>query len=409
MNFAIQNINIKDYSYNLDDNKIAYYPAKERDLSKLLIYKDKSISQSIFKNLSDFIPYNSFMVFNNSKVIYARLLFHKTTGAEIEIFLLEPINQDYQQALAANNSTSWLCFVGNQKKWKNSSLEKNIFINGKEILLKAEKIENSDNGVIIRFDWETANISFAEIVENSGLLPLPPYIKRKTEENDKKNYQTIYALHKGSVAAPTAGLHFTDYVFESLKIKNIASDYITLHVGAGTFKPVSTAELSQHIMHEEIISFEISSIKNLLNNIDKNIIAVGTTTTRALESLYWFGTKLLIDKNSEFKIEQWEVYQGSQQATVNCQQDSRKKVLLEIITYMDKNNLKTLTGRTKLIIIPGYKFRLIDGLITNFHQPKSSLLLLIAAFLGEDWKKVYDYALNNDFRFLSYGDSCLFL
>ncbi|HNY06552.1 MAG TPA: S-adenosylmethionine:tRNA ribosyltransferase-isomerase [Bacteroidales bacterium] len=400
-------ISILDYTYSLPSERIAQFPLPERDQSKLLIYQDGTIMESVFTKLADFIPGNSLLVFNDTKVIHARLEFRKETGAAIEIFCLEPVEPtaEIQSAFLQKGYSVWKCLVGNAKRWKNGNLEKILNQNDHHFRLNAEKIGQANEDFLIRFSWEPQDMTFAEVLELAGLVPLPPYISRKADETDTTRYQTIYAHYDGSVAAPTAGLHFTEKVFSDLERKSIKKEYVTLHVGAGTFKPVTTDILANHSMHTEQILLTKQIIQNLIQHKDGKIIAVGTTTMRTLESLYWFGVKLIKNHGqcSSFEINQWEPYEQSGTDDI-LYRDS----LAAIINYMDKNKLTTLSGSTQLIIVPGYRFRIAQGIITNFHQPQSTLLLLIAAFIGQEWERAYRYALDHQFRFLSYGDSCLF-
>ncbi|MBI5403411.1 MAG: S-adenosylmethionine:tRNA ribosyltransferase-isomerase [Ignavibacteriae bacterium] len=394
-------LKISEYKYILPDEKIAQYPLANRDDSKLLVYKDGNIEEKIFKNIVDYIPDDSLIIFNNTKVIPARLFFHKDTGAKIEIFCLEPYSgsMDYQVEFHKKEKSVWKCFIGNASKWKTGKV-KNAFVHeGREIGITAEVKEKIADEYVIEFSWTPAEITFGELIEYSGKIPLPPYIRRETEESDKNKYQTVYAKVDSSVAAPTAGLHFTETVFEKLKVKNCRTDYLTLNVGAGTFKPVKAEFAGGHKMHNELFCVSKSLIENILRYRNKKIIAVGTTTLRTLESLYWYGVKLLKREGGNFFIEQWYPYENENAET----EESLKAVL----NFMKKNNLEVIYGNTELMIVPGYRFSIADIIITNFHLPGSTLLLLIAAFIGEDWKKVYGYALNNNFRFLSYGDSSI--
>ncbi len=403
----IPKINIEEFNYDLPKERIAQFPLEKRDGSKLVIYKDGLISESTFKNIPELLPENSLMIYNETKVVQARLLFKKETGAKIEIFCLEPIEptREIQQAFEQHSGVIWKCLVGNSKKWKNGKLNKHFSNKGKEALLTAERIEQHQSYSLIRFYWKPEGLTFSDILIQSGIIPLPPYMDRKTIDSDKYRYQTVYANSEGSVAAPTAGLHFTDEVFENLKNRNISLEEVTLHVGAGTFKPVSTSDVREHEMHKEQIVIRKSLIQSLLSSLDKNIIVVGTTTTRTIESLYWFGVKLLVDKteNESIEINQWDPYKPEYNIGINVE-----KSLEAILSFMDKKGLEVISGKTQLIIIPGYKYKIPTILITNFHMPQSTLLLLVSAFIGDNWKEVYDYALNHDFRFLSYGDSCLF-
>ncbi len=403
----IPKINIEEFNYDLPKERIAQFPLEKRDGSKLVIYKDGLISESTFKNIPELLPENSLMIYNETKVVQARLLFKKETGAKIEIFCLEPIEptREIQQAFEQHSGVIWKCLVGNSKKWKNGKLNKHFSNKGKEALLTAERIEQHQSYSLIRFYWKPEGLTFSDILIQSGIIPLPPYMDRKTIDSDKYRYQTVYANSEGSVAAPTAGLHFTDEVFENLKNRNISLEEVTLHVGAGTFKPVSTSDVREHEMHKEQIVIRKSLIQSLLSSLDKNIIVVGTTTTRTIESLYWFGVKLLVNKteNESIEINQWDPYKPEYNIGINVE-----KSLEAILSFMDKKGLEVISGKTQLIIIPGYKYKIPTVLITNFHMPQSTLLLLVSAFIGDNWKEVYDYALNHDFRFLSYGDSCLF-
>ena len=403
-----QNILIKDYNYLLPKNKIAEYPLKERDQSKLLICRNGNISEDIFKNIHQHIPAGSLMIFNETKVIPARMIFQKKTGGRIEIFCLEPANSiDFQLSFAQKKKSTWECMVGNSSKWKNEVLEQKFKYKGIQYLLFAERIQKNETHSIVCFYWLPDDLTFAEVLECIGNIPLPPYIERAAEASDKERYQTVFALEEGSVAAPTAGLHFSKEVFENLKKNNIKSQYVVLHIGAGTFKPVKEENIVRHEMHTEHMIIQKETILQLLNTLQKEkIIAVGTTATRTLESLFWFGVKLITEKNAdcEFNIEQWDPYKYTEKLGV-----SAKDSLHAVLEYMKKKNIDSLNGSTQLMITPEYQYRIIDGLVTNFHQPKSTLLLLIAAFLGDSWEQVYDYALENNFRFLSYGDCCLFL
>ena len=400
-----KNISIKDFSYELPEEKIAKFPLAKRDESKLLIYKNKKISEDIYNKISEHIPANSLLIFNNTKVFEARILFQKNTGALIEIFCLEPDEKyaDITFAMLKKEKVLWKCLVGGASKWKPGQiLEKEILVDNKKIILKAKYIEKKTDHFIIELSWFPQEITFAELLHHAGLIPLPPYIKRQAEQSDKERYQTIYAAQNGSVAAPTAGLHFTDSIFEKLIIRKIQKDFVTLHVGAGTFKPVKSETLEDHIMHSEFIEVSEATINNIINN--ENIFAVGTTSLRTIESLYWLGIKAILHPDivmNDLIINQWDVYE------IQAGTASAKQALESLLMWMKKNEVKKLITKTQLLITPGYDFKIINGLITNFHQPQSTLLLLVAALIGEDWKTIYDYALNNNFRFLSYGDGCL--
>ena len=400
-----RNIQIKNYDYDLPDERIAKFPLPQRDASKLLIYKDDRISESVFRQLSDYVPENSLMIFNNTKVIMARLIFHKNTGARIEIFCLEPIEpKDYAMAFGQNESVVWLCMVGNLKKWKEKQIHKGLEINGKKIILTAELIGNNGLTHQVKFSWNDTSVTFSQILETAGELPIPPYLHRDACENDKETYQTVYSKINGSVAAPTAGLHFTADVFNDLKAKNIKTAELTLHVGAGTFHPVKSEQIEGHEMHTELFSIDKLLIETILNNLGK-IIAVGTTSVRTLESLYYVGWQ--IEQNpqidmQELKVTQWMPYEIRTEL-------STEKALHNIINYLEEKQTDHLEIGTQIMIAPEFVFRIISGIITNFHQPKSTLLLLISAFVGNRWHEIYNYALENDFRFLSYGDSSLLM
>ncbi len=405
-----RNISINDYTYSLPEERIAKYPLAERDASKLLIYEEGVISEDAYKNIAYHIPEKSLLVFNNTKVVEARLLFQKLTGGIIEIFCLEPHEQyaDITSAMLQKGKVLWQCLVGGVSKWKQGQvLEKRIQQDGQEIILRAAYIEKRNDSFIIELSWSPNELSFAEVLHHAGAIPLPPYIKRAVEEADSERYQTVYAQADGSVAAPTAGLHFTENIFNSLKEKNIQTDFVTLHVGAGTFKPVKSNTMQEHDMHAEWIDVSKATIENILKNLDNNIIAVGTTSLRTIESLYWLGVKQLAVGSKQptydsFRIlSQWEAYElAGKNITV-------KKALESLLQWMDKNNMDRLVTKTQILIAPCYPFKIVKGLVTNFHQPQSTLLLLVAALIGEDWRKVYGYALQNDFRFLSYGDGSL--
>jgi len=398
-------ISIEEYNYLLPDEKIAKFPLEKRDESKILLYNKESITHTVFKNMADHLPSDALMVFNNTKVIQARIIFQKETGAKIEIFCLEPYDpSDYLLAFQANRKCVWKCMVGNARKWKEGIITKESFVANKRFLLSAKKVSSNENTHLVEFSWNDPEISFTDILEHAGQLPIPPYLHRETCERDKETYQTVYSKVKGSVAAPTAGLHFTGEVFESLKKKNITCEEVTLHVGAGTFQPVKSKTIDKHEMHTEIFSVRKEVIAGIKEKAD-NIIAVGTTSVRTLESLYYIG--LLLQENPEpdagkLKVTQWLPYEKTENISVS---DS----LQNILNYLGKNKLDTLKAETQIMIVPTYKFKIVKGIVTNFHQPQSTLLLLISAFVGEDWKKIYDYALKNNFRFLSYGDSSLLL
>jgi S-adenosylmethionine:tRNA ribosyltransferase-isomerase len=402
-----KNISISGFDYHLPENKIAKYPLAERDASKLLVYKKGEISSGIFKNIADHLPNDSLIIFNNTKVIEARIKFLKETGGVIEIFCLEPDARyaDITSAMHQTRSVFWKCLVGGASKWKHGQiLQKEIIKDDQSIILSASFVEKLSDCFIIQFSWSPENLSFAEIIHHFGITPLPPYIKREVERSDNERYQTIYAAHDGSVAAPTAGLHFTDHVFKKLAEKNIIKEFVTLHVGAGTFKPVKTETLSDHEMHAEFIEVDQTTITAIINNLERNIIAVGTTSLRTVESLYGLGLKTILFPEIDMEdltIFQWDAYE------LSSENISAKESLRSLLKWMKENDLTKIITKTQLLIAPSYQFKIVKMLITNFHQPRSTLLLLIAAFVGDDWKKIYDYALQNDLRFLSYGDSCL--
>lgn len=398
-------LNLENFTYELPEDKIAFYPLKKREQSKLLIYKDGRISESFFKNIHNFLPGDSLLVFNNTRVVRARIIFHKKTGARIEIFCLEPAEglSNIEESLNRQKSVKWQCLVGNASKWKSGKLQAEINVNGEKTIITAQRSEAGTEYSIIEFSWSPEEISFGDILSSLGKVPLPPYIKREEEEEDKIRYQTVYADVNGSVAAPTSGLHFTDGVFESIKEKGIEILPLTLHIGAGTFKPISGDDITKHQMHPEFFSVSKSVIELLIEKGNRKVISTGTTTMRTLESLYYAGLEILNGKaqGNYFIINQWVPYN---RLTEKIPADVSLKA---IHGYMLENNLDSINGETRVIIVPGYEFNIVDILITNFHQPGSTLLLLVAAFIGESWKEVYEYAINNNFRFLSYGDSSL--
>ncbi len=398
-----KDIKISDFTYDLPDDRIAKYPLEKRDTSKLLTWKNGQIGEDIFSHCATYLPENSQLVFNNTRVIHARLFFRKDTGAKIEIFCLEPVEPaDYQISFQETENVTWKCMVGNSKKWKEGILKTALIINGKEVALSAEKKGQEGNSFKIEFRWD-GGFHFSEIIEHAGQLPIPPYLNRDTEDSDEETYQTVYAKIDGSVAAPTAGLHFTDEVLSQLSAKNITTKEITLHVGAGTFQPVKSETIEGHTMHHETVIIPKTIIQSFIEN-PENIITVGTTSVRSTESLYWLGLQLENDTFNALnpEVTQWEPYETKAQI-------STKKALQNIVTFLSNSKLDAIQFSTQIIILPGYDFKIISGMFTNFHQPQSTLLLLISAFLGKNWRKVYDYALANDFRFLSYGDSNLYL
>ncbi|MEA3460990.1 MAG: S-adenosylmethionine:tRNA ribosyltransferase-isomerase [Bacteroidota bacterium] len=396
-------IHLEHYRYKLPDEVIAKYPMADRSSSKLLLYKGGDVSQDRFSSLSEHLPRGSWLVFNNTRVIQARLHFKKETGARVEIFCLEPVGPaDYELAFQAEAKVTWLCLVGNAKKWKSGPVCLHTRIRDEEIVLEAILMERSGDGFIISFRWSNPGLSFGEIIEHSGSTPIPPYLNRKAEQSDRERYQTIYSLNNGSVAAPTAGLHFTGDVLKQLEESKVRMEYLTLHVGAGTFVPVKETDVRKHSMHSEQVVVSKNFLEMWMSNME-GLIAVGTTSTRSLESLFWLGVKLkqspTIDPES-LAIYQWE----NEKLPQDIPLEDSLEVLLE---YCRLHHTEHLHFSTQLMIVPGYHFRSISGLLTNFHMPGSTLLMLIAAWIGDDWKKVYDYALNEGFRFLSYGDSSL--
>jgi S-adenosylmethionine:tRNA ribosyltransferase-isomerase len=406
-----KNLSISQFDYCLPDERIAKYPLEERDSSKLLIYKNGKIQEDAFSKLSAYIPSASLMIFNNTKVVQARIFFKKHSGTTIEIFCLGPdeIYKDITEGMLQVSRVKWECLIGNAKKWKDELLIKTFNFRNKQVQLTAKQIAKKGDAYLIEFNWNDDRMSFAEVLHGVGVMPLPPYLNREAGEEDTIRYQTVYAEQNGSVAAPTAGLHFTKELFLKLKGKKIDQDFVTLHVGAGTFKPVKAATLEYHEMHAEYFEIRKEQIENILKNLDNTIIAVGTTTLRALESLYWMGLKLTRQSKSaslhapgieEMDVKQWDPYELQDEISVD-------EALHALLLWMQQNNLESLLAKTQILIAPSYKLKIADALITNFHQPKSTLLLLIAALIGDNWKRVYDYGLQNNFRFLSYGDSCL--
>lgn len=403
-----QEISILDFTYALPDEKIAYFPLAARDASKLLVYQQGQITETVFTAIDTYLPEQALLVFNNTKVMAARLLFQKASGGMIEIFCLEPhgVNLDITTAMLQQGQVQWQCLVGGASKWKPGVvLEKVIDIGHTTITLQAILSGKTEGGFIIQFNWTPGHLSFAEVLHAAGVMPLPPYIKRKADNNDDTRYQTVYAKQEGSVAAPTAGLHFTDAVIKSIQARQITPAYLTLHVGAGTFKPVKAATMEAHDMHAEWIDVSLNFIAQLAAH-SHQVVAVGTTSMRTLETLYWLGVKCLqdtsFDLTSQVHLSQWECYHLPQQFTT-------KEALEALAIRLAQQNLSRLMATTQIIIAPGYTPRVVNALVTNFHQPQSTLLLLVAACIGDDWRKVYDYALNHQFRFLSYGDSSLLL
>lgn len=403
-----KHIHISDYDYDLPEQRIAKYPVAVRDQSKLLVYRHGDISSHIFTSLPDFLPEGSLMVFNNTKVIQARLHFRKDTGALIEIFCLEPYDPaEYQANFDRKGSCRWLCLVGNRKKWKQSVLKRALHVGGRDVTLQAEEKGEQGTSVIVEFSWNDNGLTFAEVLDAVGELPIPPYLNRATEERDKETYQTVYSKIEGSVAAPTAGLHFTERVLHALDRKGIERDEITLHVGAGTFKPVKASEIEGHEMHSEYIYVPIESIEKLIRHGGR-CTAVGTTSVRTLESLYYIGIKVLQNPDlpeDALHVEQWMPYDLNEHLKNTPTPDA----LQALHAYLVRHGLKALHTSTQIIIAPGYTYHIVDRMVTNFHMPKSTLLLLVSAFIGDRWRDVYRYALDHNFRFLSYGDSSLLI
>ena len=413
-----RDLKIEDFNYPLPEERIAFYPLPERDASKLLVYRGGAIEQSVFRQVGDFLPQNALLVFNDTRVVRARLVFFKgdggaAVGARIEIFCLEPSEADIETAFSSRGSCRFKCLVGNNKRWKQGALKMDFpLADGGTGCLQAIKVAASGEDFEVEFSWSPTDWSFAEVLEASGKVPLPPYIRRQAEEGDTLRYQTVFARHNGSVAAPTAGLHFTQQVLEDLQRRGIERDFITLHVGAGTFKPVKAEQVGDHAMHSEHIVASKSLIENLLRAVreHKPLVAVGTTSMRSMESLYWMGVRLACGEaplpGEEFEVNQWDPYETYADRHKKTTPEEALQLLCD---YMERENLTQLHAHTSLMIAPGYKFAFCKGIITNFHQPKSTLLLLVSALIGDVWKEAYRYALAHDFRFLSYGDSCLFL
>ena len=420
---------IQDFDYDLPDQSIAYTPASHRSDSKLLVWDKEIIAESNYNHIAKFIPEKAALFFNNSKVIAARIHFHKANNSTIEIFCLEPsaAYQPISMAMQATQKVEWICLVGGAKKWKEDFLEKEFEIiqpsnnnNGVTIKVHAKKIKSLDGKFLIEFSWDNDIISFSEIIEHIGSIPLPPYIQRATTEEDKDRYQTTYAKEEGSVAAPTAGLHFNDAIFESLAEKNCSINFISLHVGAGTFMPVKTDNITDHEMHAEVFEINITTLTDLIaiakqKELNPNrytpVIAVGTTTLRTLETLYWLGVKLIhnpsLHENKDLHLFQWDAYDTNNNSDAN-HSIPVKDALGTLLSWMQSHQMHSLITSTQLMIVPGYNFKIANGLVTNFHQPKSTLLLIIAAITGDKWKTIYQHAIDNQYRFLSYGDGCYF-
>lgn len=401
-----KDLSIQDFSYELPDERIARYPVAERDLSKLLIYQNNNITTDIYRSLPNILPADTLLIFNNTKVVEARLYFHKPTGGAIEIFCLEPDDRyaDVTTAMMEKQQVYWKCLVGGAKKWKEGNLSLSFTWNDKEVKVLAEKAGTISDAFIILFQWDEVDLSFADILHHAGNLPLPPYMDRDAEDADKERYQTVYAKHNGSVAAPTAGLHFTESLLHRLAEKNIRTEFVTLHVGAGTFKPVKAAVMEDHEMHAEYIDVSIESIEIIRRALSHNIITVGTTSLRTVESLYWLGKKIINQPSIEVKdltVDQWDPYDNTDSLP------TADAALSALENYLHERKLYRLVTKTRIIIAPGYSFKIMKALITNFHQPQSTLLLLVAAITGTNWRSIYQYALDHDFRFLSYGDGSL--
>lgn len=397
-------IHISEYNYALPEERIAKFPMTERDHSKLLIYNKGIVSEDMFYNLPHHLPTGALMVMNNTKVIQARIHFRKETGALIEVFLLEPSNpSDYELMFQSRERCTWYCLVGNLKKWKEGTLT----LTHGQLTLTARHLGEHGTSQVVELEWNSGQ-SFAEVIDAVGELPIPPYLNRKTEESDKTTYQTVYSKIKGSVAAPTAGLHFTERVLQDIDRRGIEREEVTLHVGAGTFKPVKSEQIGDHAMHTEFISVRRSTLERLIAH-DGHAIAIGTTSVRTLESLYYMGLKVLRNpdlQEDQLHVSQWEPYDG---ADANEEKVGAMIALQALLDWMDGQGLSTLHSSTQIIIAPGYDYKIVKLLVTNFHQPQSTLLLLVSAFVKGDWRKIYDYALSHDFRFLSYGDSSLLI
>ena len=422
---------IQDFDYDLPDQSIAYTPASHRSDSKLLVWDKEIIAESTYNHIANFIPQKAALFFNNSKVIAARIHFQKANNSTIEIFCLEPsINyQPISIAMQATRKVEWICLVGGAKKWKEDFLEKEFEIiqasnnnNGVTIKVRAKKIKSLEGKFLIEFSWDNDSISFSKIIEHIGSIPLPPYIQRATTEEDKDRYQTTYAKEEGSVAAPTAGLHFNDAIFESLAEKKCSINFISLHVGAGTFMPVKTDNITDHEMHAEVFEINITTLTDLIAIAKQKelnpsqytpVIAVGTTSLRTLETLYWLGVKLILnpnpEENKDLHLVQWDAYVANHELKSDANRSITVKDALETLrSWMQSHQMHSLITSTQLMIVPGYNFKIVNGLVTNFHQPKSTLLLIIAAITGDKWKTIYQHAIDNQYRFLSYGDGCYF-
>lgn len=401
---SVKNIEIAEYDYPLPDERIAKYPLAERDSSKLLVYNKGVVSEDVFRNLPGYIPAGSLMIFNNTKVIQARLRFRKPSGAQIEVFCLEPEQpSDYALVFQQTGSCVWQCLVGNSNRWKGGLLSQSVTVGGRKVTLSVERVSAPGSVNSVRFTWD-GGVTFAELLESVGELPIPPYLNRKSEESDKNTYQTVYSKVKGSVAAPTAGLHFTPAVFDAMRLRGVDCREVTLHVGAGTFKPVKSELIADHEMHEEYIEVSRELVSRMID-ANASVVAVGTTSVRTIESLYYIGVTIASDNSVEpdkLSVNQWTPYEKEYSL-------SAVDALRALYNYMQSHELEKIHAHTKIMIAPGYKYRIVKAVVTNFHQPKSTLLLLVSAFVNGDWRKIYDYALANDFRFLSYGDSSLLI
>lgn len=402
-----KHIHIADYVYDLPDERIAKYPKPERDTSKLLLYRDGEVGEDVFYNLPDYLPEGALVVMNNTKVIRARLHFQKATGALIEVFCLEPHTPaDYQISFATRGSVTWTCLIGNLKKWKEGVLERPVNVGGQTVMLRAERLGVCGTGHEVRFSWTDDSLTFSEVLEAIGELPIPPYLNRETEASDLQTYQTVYSKVKGSVAAPTAGLHFTSRVLEALAERGVELDEVTLHVGAGTFKPVKSTEIGGHEMHAEQIAVSRHTIERLIAH-GGQCVAVGTTSVRTLESLYYIGVAVHDNPSlspDDLRVTQWQPYDYAAAVATPL---TTLEALKSLLDYMQRGDLPVIHASTRIIIALGYQFHIVKTLITNFHQPGSTLLLLVSAFVKGNWRRIYDYALSHDFRFLSYGDSSL--
>lgn len=399
----IKSIEITEFNYPLPDERIAKHPLAERDQCRLLVrHVDGCLEDRKFYEIASFLPSNSVLVYNNTRVINARLRFKKASGATIEIFCLEPVTpHDYVQSFASTDCCSWTCFVGNSKRWKEGVLEMPLSVENNEIVLRAERLSKSDTGSVVQFSWDCKYVTFSQIIETAGEIPIPPYLNRSTESSDNVDYQTVFSRIEGSVAAPTAGLHFTPKVLADVDARGIKRLEVTLHVGAGTFQPVKSDTIGEHPMHSEFIAVDRDVINQLVTQ-EKSIIAVGTTSVRTLESLYHLGCMVAQGQEID-EVGQWYPYSPDHPNL------TKSEALGELVKYLDARKMKTLVASTRIIIAPGYKFNVVSGMITNFHQPQSTLLLLVSAFTGGDWRRMYDHALDGEYRFLSYGDAQLLL